>query len=463
MVAMPSPIQNDPAAASLVEMDKAFVWHPFTPMRQWMEEGDEPGRLIVAAEGFELIDQAGRRYIDGFSSLWCNLHGHRVPAIDAAITRQLEKVAHTTLLGHASPPSIELAQRLVAVAPRGMAKVFYSDSGASAVEVAAKIAYQYFRNIGQSRRKRFIAFRGGYHGDTIGAMSLGGIDTFHDIFRPLLFETTFVDSPNACHHPAGGAAGRVVLDQIAAILERGGQEYCALIVEPLVQAAGGMLTHPAGFLASLRELTHRHGLLLIADEVATGFCRTGRLFACQHEEVCPDLMCLGKGLTGGYLPVAATLTTLPVFEAFRGEITEGKTFYHGHTYTGNALGCAAGVASMDLIFRSGMLDTLAGKAELIRSRLAELADHPHVADIRHCGLMVGIELAADRQARRGFDPAMRVGAAVCRAARRRGIITRPLGDVVVLMPAPAMDMETLGRLCDGVIETIQEHFAPRPV
>ena len=456
-------MQNDPAAASLVEMDNAFVWHPFTPMRQWMEEGDEPGRMIVAAEGFELIDQAGGRYIDGFSSLWCNLHGHRSPVIDAAIARQLARVAHTTLLGHACPPSIELAQRMVAAAPRGLAKVFYSDSGASAVEVAAKIAYQYFRNIGQSRRKRFIAIRGGYHGDTLGAVSLGGIDTFHDIFRPLLFETTFVDSPNAYHHPAGEAAGRVVLDQIAAILEKQGQEYCALIVEPLIQAAGGMLTHPAGFLASLRELTHRYGLLLIADEVATGFCRTGRLFACHNEDVCPDLMCLGKGLTGGYLPVAATLTTLPIFEAFCGEIAEEKTFYHGHTYTGNALGCAAGAASMDLIFRSGLLDTLAGKADLIRSHLAELADHPHVADIRQCGMMVGIELAADRKARRGFDPVMRVGAAVCREARRRGIITRPLGDMVVLMPAPAMGIETLGRLCDGVIETIQEHFAPRPV
>jgi adenosylmethionine-8-amino-7-oxononanoate aminotransferase len=431
-------------------------------MRQWLAQGDEQGRLIVAGEGFELIDQAGRRYIDGSGSLWCNLHGHRAPQIDSAIRQQLEKIAHSTLLGQACPPSIELAQRLVRIAPEGLTKVFYSDSGAAAVEVAAKIAFQYFRNIGQERR-RFIALREGYHGDTLGAVSLGGIDAFHGVFRPLLFETTFVDSPNAYRHPAGNQAGRVVLDQVASILEREGRDYCAAIVEPLVQAAGGMLTHPSGFLRGLRELTARHGLLLIADEVATGFCRTGKLFACQHEEVAPDIMCLGKALSGGYLPVAATLTRREIFDAFCGGVTEGKTFFHGHTYTGNALGCAAAVASIDLIFSSALPGRLGEKVQLIRNRLAELTDHPNVADIRQCGLMVGIELAADRQTRRRFDPALQVGAQVCRDARKRGILTRPLGDVVVLMPAPAMDTETLQRLLSGVIETIQEHFAARTV
>lgn len=460
---MSSPSANACAAAGLIEADKVYVWHPFTPMSQWLAEGDEPGRLIVAGEGFELIDQAGRRYIDGFSSLWCNLHGHRVPQIDAAIRQQLGRIAHSTLLGHACPPSIELAERLVRIAPEGLTKVFYTDSGAEAVEVAAKIAFQYFRNTGQRRRGRFIALREGYHGDTIGAVSLGGIDAFRGIFRPLLFETTFVDPPSAYHHPAGDQAGRAVLGQIAAILEREGEDYCAVIVEPLVQAAGGILTHPGGFLRGLRELTARHGLLLIADEVATGFCRTGKLFACQHEEVAPDIMCLGKALTGGYLPVAATLTTQEIFDAFCGEVTEGKTFYHGHTYTGNALGCAAAVASIDLIFSSALPVRLGEKVRLIRDRLAELVDHPNVGDIRQCGLMVGIELAADRKARRGFDPASRVGARVCRLARERGILTRPLGDVVVLMPAPAMDTETLQRLLSGVVETIQDFFAARTV
>jgi adenosylmethionine-8-amino-7-oxononanoate aminotransferase len=321
--------------------------------------------------------------------------------------------------------------------------------------VALKMAFQYYRTLGQVSRRRFVALRHGYHGDTIGAVSVGGIETFHAIFRPLLFETTFADSPNPYHHPAGDKAGAAVLEQIDAILAAGSGEYCAVIVEPLIQAAGGMLTHPSGFLSHLRELTVRRDVLLIVDEVATGFCRTGRLFACQHEAVTPDLMCLGKGLTGGYLPVAATLATQEIFDAFLGEPTEGRTFYHGHTFTGNALGCAAAVASIELVFSSGLLEHLPGKADLIAGRLGELADHPHVGDIRQCGMMVGIELVADRQRRRAFEPGQLVGARVCRRARQEGILIRPLGDVVVLMPAPAMDTATLERLLNGVIASIK--------
>jgi len=446
-------------ARRLYQADNACLWHPFTQMKGWLTEQDGEGRIIAAAEGFELIDTHGRRYIDGFSSLWCNLHGHRVPQIDAAIHDQLTRVAHTTLLGHGSVPSIELAERLVRIAPAGLTKVFYSDSGAAAVEVALKMAFQYYRNVGQKRR-RFLALRGGYHGDTIGAVSVGGVETFHSLFRPLLFEATFADSPNPYHHPAGSGAAEAVLGQIDSILAAAPGEHCAVIVEPLIQAAGGMLTHPPGFLAELRRLTGRHDVLLIADEVATGFCRTGRLFACEHEQVTPDLMCLGKALTGGYLPVAATLATQRIFDAFCGKPAEGKTFYHGHTFSGNALGCAAAVASVDLIFSSGLLEALAAKIELIRSRLASLAGHPHVGDIRQCGMMVGIELVADRDGRRAFDTADQVGAKLCRHARRHGVITRPLGDIVVLMPAPAMDCQTLERLLDGVIASIKEFDYP---
>jgi adenosylmethionine-8-amino-7-oxononanoate aminotransferase len=449
---------EDPRARRLLEADNAHVWHPFTPMRQWIAVGDEPGRMIVAAEGFELIDQHGRRYVDGFGSLWCNLHGHRVPAIDQAIRRQLDLVAHTTLLGHASPPSIELAERLTRIAPGGLEKVFFSDSGATAVEAALKMAYQFYRNQGRSR-PRFLALRYGYHGDTIGSVSLGGIETFHRLFSPLLFETTFVDCPNPYHHPAGDEAGRVVLDQIDRTLSERPSEYCAMVVEPLVQAAAGILTHPAGFLSGVRELTKRHDVLLIADEVATGFCATGKIFACRHEGVSPDFLCLGKRLTGGYLPVAATLTTRRIFDAFCGELDEGRTFCHGHTFTGNALGCAAAVASVDLIFSSGLPESLPEKVSRVRERLNELRDHPNVGDIRQCGLMVGIELVADRATRRFFEPNRRTGAAVCLAARNHGIIIRPLGDVVVLMPAPAIDGETLDRLLGGVIRTIHEYFA----
>jgi adenosylmethionine-8-amino-7-oxononanoate aminotransferase len=445
---------NFPDARRLVELDKSYVWHPFTPMRQWRADEDDTGRVIVAAEGFELIDSAGRRFIDGFGSLWCNLHGHRVPAIDRAIRDQLDRVAHTTLLGYGSPPSIQLAEKLVRITPAGLKKVFYSDSGATAVEVALKMAYQFYYNRGEKRR-RFLALKNSYHGDTIGSVSLGGMETFHKIFAPLLFETTFVDSPNPYHHPVGDAAAEAVCRQIEQRLAASPGEYCAMILEPLMQGAAGMLNHPAGFLKSVRKITRDHGVLLIVDEVATGFCRTGKLFACEHEGVSPDLMCLGKGLTGGYLPVAATLATQEIFDEFCGDLSAGRTFYHGHTFTGNALGCAAAVASIDLIESSGLVGRLPAKADLIHRRLAELADHPNVGDIRQCGMMVGIELVASREPDRAFDADLRTGAAVCFAARNRGVIIRPLGDVVVLMPAPAMDTETLDRLLTATIETIR--------
>ena len=449
-------INND--LRRLAQTDKQFVWHPFTPMSLWLADDDaQVGRVIVAGEGFELIDASGRRFIDGFSSLWCNLHGHRAAAIDRAVIDQLGRIAHSTLLGHASGPSIELAERLVGITAEPLQKVFYSDSGSAAVEIALKIAYQYWRNRGQARR-RFLTLAEGYHGDTIGSVSLGGIDTFHRIFAPLLFETTFVSTPCASRHPTGADGGRAVLAEIDKALSTAAGEYCAIVLEPLVQGAGGILTHPPGFLGGVSDLARRHDVLLIADEVATGFGRTGRLFACEHEGVAPDLMCLGKGLTGGYLPVAATLTTQEIFDAFCADPGEGKTFYHGHTYTGNALGCAAALASIDLIFSSALIESLAAKIALIGERLGELTEHPHVGDIRQCGMMVGIELTADRATGRAFDASARTGAAVCAAARDRGVIIRPLGDVVVLMPAPAMDTATLARLLDATVATIRDYF-----
>jgi adenosylmethionine-8-amino-7-oxononanoate aminotransferase len=430
----------------LIDDDKRYVWHPFTQMRQWADEADLSDRLIVKADGFELIAADGRRYIDGFGSLWCNLHGHRVGAIDSAIRMQLDRAAHTTLLGFASPPSIELARRLVQIAPSNLTKVFFSDSGASAVEIALKMAFQYYHNLGQPRRRKFLALREGYHGDTLGAVSLGGVETFHKLFKPLLFDVTFVDSPNDYYHPQGPLAGNVVLEQIDAALSASPSEYCGVFIEPLVQAAGGILTHPSGFLSGLRELTRRHDVLLIADEVATGFCRTGKLFACDHEGVQPDLMCLGKGLTGGYLPVAATLATQEIFDSFA-----DTTFYHGHTFTGNALGCAAAVASVDLIFSSGMIEALPAKVDLMARKLAQIADHPSVGDIRQCGLMAGIDLVANGP----------TAAGVCRRAREHGVIVRPLGNIVVLMPAPGMDLATLERLMDAVVASVIESEGTR--
>jgi adenosylmethionine-8-amino-7-oxononanoate aminotransferase len=450
---MQEPILSDPDL--LAQLDKRYVWHPFTPMKQYIESDPT---IITDAEGFELIDSRGRRYIDGFGSLWCNLHGHRVPEIDRAIRAQLDRVAHTTLLGHGSPPSVALADRLVQASPASLRKVFYSDSGATAVEIAQKMVFQYFHNLGQKQRTRFIAFRSGYHGDTIGAVSVGGIDAFHRIFSPLLFETHFVSSPCPYRHPAGVDAVPAVLEEIEQVLRSHPGQICAVIVEPLIQGAGGMLTHPEGFLRDLFELTRRYETFLIADEVATGFFRTGRMFACEKEGVSPDLMCLGKGLTGGYLPVAATLTTQEIFEGFCGEIAEDKTFYHGHTFTGNALGCAAGVASFDLIHSSGMPEAMPGKIDLLANALAPLGEHPHVGQIRQAGMMVGIEIVEDKATGRGFDPRRRTGAGICAAAKARGVITRPLGDVVTLMPAPAMDLATLERLIEAIVATIREYF-----
>ena len=442
-------------AGRLARADRACLWHPFTPMQLWMDA--EPV-IIERGEGFRLVDTDGRHYIDGVSSLWCNVHGHCVKELDDAVRAQLDKIAHSTLLGLASPPSIELAEALLAaVSPgRRLTRVFYSDSGSEAVEIAAKIAYQYWQNGGHSKRRRFVAFRRGYHGDTIGAVSLGGIDLFHEVYRPLLFDTILVDSPCPQFHPAGADAGDVVLGQIAAALEAHPGQICAVMIEPLVQGAGGMLTHPPAFLRGLRRLTRCHDVLLIADEVATGFGRTGRMFACQHEDVHPDLMCLGKGITGGYLPLAATLASEEIFDAFLGPPSAGKTFYHGHTYTGNALACAVALASLERFKTERIIETMPAKVDRIAHWLTEMCQLPCVARTRQRGFMVGIDLAGAKG--EPLDPAARTGAAVCRAARDRGIIIRPLDDTVVLMPAPAMDVDTLEALLSGVAETIEAYF-----
>lgn len=437
----------------LRDLDRTHVWHPFTPMKLWM--ADEP-LVIDRGEGFHLIDTEGRRYIDGVSSLWCNVHGHHVPELDAAVREQLDCIAHTTLLGLANPPSIELAARLVKTAsPAGsLTRVFYSDSGSTAVEIAAKIAYQYWQNRGQHRRTRFIAFRDGYHGDTVGSVSLGGIDLFHKVYRPLLFETLFVDSPCPHVHPAGHGAAEAVLADVERLLQEHDGEVCAVAIEPLVQGAGGILTAPAGLLGKLRELTKAHDVLLIADEVATGFGRTGAMFACHREDVEPDLMCLAKGITGGYLPLAATLATEAVFEAF---LDPAGTFYHGHTYTGNALACEVALASLDLFESRRILESLPSKIHRITDALDAMERLSHVARTRQCGMMVGVDLC--RPDGSPFDPAARTGAAVCMAARERGVIVRPLGDTVILMPAPAMEEPTLEQLLAVVHETIESFFA----
>lgn len=456
---------------TLADLDHAHVWHPFTPMRQWREQ---PPLIIDRAEGFTLIDTDGKRYIDGVSSLWCNVHGHRVPEIDQAIRDQLDKVAHSTLLGLASPPSIELAATLAARAPHGLSKVFYSDAGATALEVAFKIAVGYFFHRGQPDKTRFIGLAGAYHGDTTGAMAVGRSELFHKPFFSMLFETDWFPSIDACRapddmlrsHPAADgewpsenrALNQALAEQSLAHLRRqlehDGARTAAIVIEPIMQGAAGMVAQPAGFLREVAALARAHDVLLIADEVAVGFGRTGTLFACEQDNVTPDILCIAKGLTGGYLPLAATLTTDAIEQAFTGELSERRTLYHGHTYTGNALACVAAIASLKLFDDKHVIAHATQSAGIITEELSPLRACRHVLDVRQRGLMVGVELCADRTSRASFDFAARTGAELCRRMRDQGAIVRPLGDVIVLMPAPGMDHGTLRNLLAVTVGTI---------
>jgi adenosylmethionine---8-amino-7-oxononanoate aminotransferase len=413
----------------LATADHAHVWHPFTQQQGWTDE--EP-LVIERAEGTDLFDAAGRRYIDGVSSLWCNVHGHRHPALDAAVRGQLDRVAHTTMLGLSHPSAIELARRLVELTPPGLRRVFYSDSGSTAVEIALKMAFQFWQQQNQPaarRRTRFVALRDAYHGDTVGSVSVGGIDLFHSLYRPLLFDALRAEPGDA------GDLERVLFEH--------GAKVAAVVIEPLVQGAAGMLVHPPGYLRDVRELCDRYGALLIADEVATGFGRTGRMFACEHEGVAPDFLCLAKGLTGGYLPLAATLTTERVYEGFLGRFEQFRAFFHGHTYTGNPLACAAALATLDVFEEERTLEHVAELDALLGDLLEPIAALPGVSEVRRRGLMTGIELA-------GFPVELRMGHRVTLEARRRGAVVRPLGDVVILMPPLAIEGSELRRLVDIV-------------
>jgi adenosylmethionine-8-amino-7-oxononanoate aminotransferase len=436
----------------LINTDKQCVWHPFTQMKGWLES--EPV-VIDSGDGFHLIDTEGNRYIDGVSSLWCNVHGHRVKKIDDAIRNQLDKISHSTLLGLAQTKSIELAEKLVNIAPKNLCKVFYSDSGATSVEIALKIAYQYYRNIGQKRDK-FIAIGQSYHGDTIGSVSVGGIELFHSIFRPMLFDTHFVPSPFPYRfNGTTEQCKQFTLDKIEEILKNESDRICAVIAEPLVQGAAGIIVHPQGFLKGVRDLTKKYNVLLIADEVATGFGRTGKMFACENENVEPDIMCVAKGITGGYLPLAATLATQEIFDAFLGKPEDFKTFYHGHTYTGNALACAAAVASLELFEENKIIESLPVKINLMKEYFGKISNLDYIGDIRQCGMMAGIEIVKDKNTKESFAYEKLIGAKLCTAMRAKGAMMRPLSDVIVLMPPIAIDLNTLKTLLDVVFDTLK--------
>ena len=433
--------------SALVERDLHSLWHPFTQHSVWPT--DDP-IVVDRAEGMYLYDTEGNRYLDGVSSLWLTVHGHGVPEIDAAIRDQLGRLDHATFLGMTHEPAIELAERLIATAPRELTRVFYAGDGSSAVEAAIKMAYQAQaqRDGGGPARTLYLHVAEGYHGDTLGAVSVGGIDLFHSTYRPILLETRMVSSPGVLA-PGQSRADRAheVLADMRALLERDGDQVCAVVIEPLVQAAGGMLTHDVSFVRGVRSLCDEFGALMVVDEVATGIGRTGRMWAVDHAGVAPDLMTCGKGLTGGYLPLSAVLAREDVYDAFLGAPAQARTFFHGHSYTANPLCCAAAIANLDLMAARGTVAHAAAMGERIGELTAGLAAHDGVLEVRRVGTMTGIEIASVGE---------RTGFAVCQAARRRGVWVRPLGDVVVLMPPLAIGEADLQTLCAVVEDSVRE-------
>jgi adenosylmethionine---8-amino-7-oxononanoate aminotransferase len=421
----------------LKQWDKQYIWHPFTQMKDWVQS--EP-LIIDSADGVYLKDIDGNIYMDGVSSLWVNVHGHNHPVIGAAIKKQIDKVSHSTLLGLSNTPAVELAGRLVDIAPQGLKKVFYSDNGSTAVEIAVKMAYQYWQNTGQIKKTGLVHLSNSYHGDTLGSVSVGGIDLFHKVYHGLIFKTISLKGH-----------GLAAVEDLEKLLKTQGKNIAALVVEPLVQGAAGMLMWPEGALRKMRRLTQKHNVFLIVDEVATGFGRTGRMFACQHEGVRPDFLCLAKGMTGGYLPLAATLTTQKVYDGFVFDYKQQKTFFHGHTYTGNPLACAAALANLDIFKKERTLTKLAPKIKFLAQKLKIFYNLPSVVDVRHRGFMAGIELRGAWQ-----DG---IGAKVCQSARKYGVILRPLGNVIVLMPPLSISIEELDFLIMATYRAIEKHEA----
>ncbi|OGW85077.1 MAG: adenosylmethionine--8-amino-7-oxononanoate transaminase [Omnitrophica bacterium RIFCSPHIGHO2_02_FULL_46_11] len=444
----------DPALLS--QWDKQWIWHPFTQMAEWAQDDI---LIIASGKGSYLRDLKGRRYIDGVSSLWCNVHGHRVRELDQAVKNQLRKIAHSTFLGLSNVPAIQLAKKLIEIVPRGLKRVFYSDSGSESVEAALKIAYQYWQQKGERKRTKFICLKNAYHGDTVGAVSVGGIELFYDLYRPLLFETFSAPSPYRYRDQFEGTEeeySAFCANKLEAVLQKHHQETCALIMEPLMQGAAGMIHQPKGYISRARELTKQYNILLIFDEVATGFGRTGRMFASDHESVTPDILCLAKGLSAGYLPLAATVTTEEIYEAFLGRYEELKTFFHGHTYTANPLACAVSVANLEFFERARVIEKLAPKVQFLRENLKSFYQLKHVGDIRQAGFMVGIELVRDSKTKKPYELGEKIGIRVIQEARRLGVIIRPLGNVIVLMPPLGIEMKDLKRLLQAVYTSIRK-------
>ena len=439
----------------LKQLDHAYLWHPFTQMQEWMAE--DPC-IIDQADGHYLIDVHGRRYLDGVSSLWCNTHGHRVKELDDAIRRQLDHIAHSTFLGLSHVPGIQLAEKLIEVAPKGLQRVFYSDSGATAVEIALKMAIQYWQLIGETKRTQIVSLAESYHGDTVGSMSLGYSETFHRFHKSLLFPVLRLTPPHVYRYyqrmSEAGALNAAVNDAQEKLTENKAS-LAALVMEPLMQGAAGMWPQPVEYVKAMSEICRDNGILLIFDEVATGFGRTGKMFACEHAGVAPDILCLAKGMTGGYLPLAATLTSEEIFSAFLGEYKEYKTFFHGHTYTGNPLGCAVALANLELFAKENIVERMQPRISYIQERLNDFLALPHVSDVRQWGFMVAIELVKEKNPRSTYPSEKRIGHKVILEARKRSIIIRPLGDIIILLPPLTLPDDDLKLLLDVTYDAIR--------
>jgi adenosylmethionine---8-amino-7-oxononanoate aminotransferase len=435
--------------------DKRHVWHPFTQMQEW--ERDE--QIIIAkGEGCWLIDTDGNRYLDGVASMWTNVHGHCRRELNDALKDQVDRLEHSTLLGLASEQSIILAARLAEITPPGLDRFFYSDNGSTAMEVAVKMAYQYQVHLGRPERSRFITFKNAYHGDTLGAVSVGGIGIYHTTFKPLMFETLQAPAPY-CYRCELGCSrlscNMACVDALEELMKESAGLVAGLVIEPLVQGAGGMIVQPAGFLKRVRALCDRYDILMIADEVATGFGRTGEMFACHHEGVVPDIMAISKGIAAGYLPLAATVTGDKVYSAFLGSYSELKTFFHGHTFTGNPLACAVALKSLQLFQQDNLLAALQPKIARLKHGLNEFAALPHVGDVRQCGLAAGVELVENRETGTPYPWEERVGIRVCLEARKRGVFSRPLGNTIVIFPPLVISDSELDLLLDVLKQSIR--------
>ncbi|WP_018248035.1 adenosylmethionine--8-amino-7-oxononanoate transaminase [Orenia marismortui] len=441
---------------SLLEKNKKYVWQPFTQMKEWVENDQ---LIIEYGEGVKLYDTEGNEYYDGVSSIWLNVHGHQKKELNEAIKEQLDRVAHTTMLGLASVPATELAEKLVEITPSGLNKVFYSDSGSTAVEIALKMAFQYWQQIdgNYGAKNKFITLKNAYHGDTVGSVSVGGVDLFHQIYRPLLFDSLKAPSPycyRCSFEEEKDKCNFSCIKELEKMIKKQHKEIAALVIEPLVQGAGGMITAPEGYLAKVRELCDKYNVLMIADEVAVGFGRTGKMFACEHEEVSPDIMTVAKGISGGYLPISATLTTDEIYNAFYDDYVSQKTFFHGHSFTGNPLAAAVSLANIKLFEEEEIIEEMQDKVELVKEKLESFKKLSHVGDIRQQGLMIGIELVKNKVSKEEYSWEERIGVKVCMAAREKGMIIRPLGNVVVFMPPLCSRKDELVEMLDILYDSI---------